>query len=62
MFFVLTQAFWWYGYNASRDVDDHPPAVCFGSASLEGKAWGEVSGEWRGGELDMYIIIHDNVR
>ena len=43
--FLLSQAFWWYGYNASWYVDDHPPAVRPGSASLEGKTRGEVSGE-----------------
>ena len=43
--FYLTQAFWWYGYNASWYVDDDPPAVRPGSASLEGKTGGEVSGD-----------------
>ena len=43
--FFLTQAFWWYGYNASWYVDDDPPAVRPGSASLEGKTGGEVSGD-----------------
>ena len=41
--FLLTQAFWWHGYYASRYVDDDPPAVRPGSAGLEGKIGREAS-------------------
>ena len=50
-FFLLTQAFRWHGYNASRYVDDDPPAVRPGSAGLEGKIRREVN------KVSVYIKL-----